>query len=123
MNQGVPRPDWPTGTLLDGDFSIGYWPRRAYFQVVGHTNGGAPRVVRLQNQVLSQHSSPADSNTQHCLLLPPTPMPNEPTYVARWRPKEGCWGICLAAWTSNDKHKVSLAMHVPWSTFDEPSYG
>lgn len=112
------RPHWPIGTILKARYSVGYWPRCYYVRVIGYTKSGAPRVELLDEEIVSEWSTPCDSNTCHRLRLPPVPHARMPgQFVARWRKKDQCWGIVV------DRYKPRLEPHEEGSTFNEPCYG
>lgn len=112
------KPHWELDTILLGTYWVGYNPRYKYFKVKGYTKSGAPRVVELKKEILSQNSSPVDSETVHKISEPLEEI--GPIYTSRWATKKNNWGITLDQGYCKDR--CSLDLYVPGTTFSEMSY-
>lgn len=84
------RAEFVKDQILLGSYSVGYWSRWAYFKVVSFTRSGAPRVVELKKQIISNTSTPVDACTVHKLLEPPEENGHY-LYTTRWTKKEQAW--------------------------------
>lgn len=107
------------GTILVAYYSIGYWPRYAFFRVKEYTRSGAPRVRELTRTVVSERSTPVDSNTEVTLNLDDT---QETGLIrnTRWSKKEQAWVIRL----DEGKHGIAtLSDYIPGKVYSEPTYG
>lgn len=110
------RPIFPIGTVLDGHYMIGHWPRTKYFQVVGHTKSGAPKVVELDKTIVFSGSNPCESFERHA--LGPNSVEIGQPVATRWSTKTGKWGVV----TNDQKQRAELEVHVPGMVHEEKSY-
>ena len=110
------NPYWEKDTVLLGVYWVGYWTRYKFFRVKNHTKSGSPKVVELKKEIVSQVSTPVDSETVHQLKKPLEEI--GPIYTARWRPKKQNWGITIGY----AKDSVSLEPYLEDKTFKEESY-
>ena|SRR5665647_438921 len=105
------------GQILVGSYSIGYWSRYKYFRVKSHTKSGAPRVVELKKNLISNTSTPVDSTVIHELS-------NEmveigPVLTAR-KDKSGEYGVQIEE--SFGKTRAVLSPYVHGTQYREDSY-
>ena len=122
--KNLEKPRWEVGTILDGAYSIGHWGRRNYYRVIDHTKSGAPRVEKLEKEIISSGSTPAESCEVHQLKIDPITVnhDNGSSFVSRWSKKEECWRLSLPGSNGADNTSVSLELHVPGTTYDEYCY-
>ena len=116
------RPVFNVGDVLTGSYMLGYWPRYKYFRVKGHTKSGAPRVVELKKNLISESSTPADSTKVH--TLDPTLVEIGELLPTRWSAKNGDYGVSIPLFDfqPNEKVRASLIPYIPGSSFTEDSY-
>jgi len=107
------------GTILVAHYSIGYWPRYAFFRVKEYARSGAPRIRELTRTVVSESSTPADSNTEVTLDINNT-QEKGPIRNTRWSKKEQSWVIRL----DEGKHGIAtLSDYISGKVYSEPTYG
>lgn len=112
------KPYFEKDTVLLGLYWVGYNPRYNYYRVKGYTKSGAPRVVELKKEIVSQHATPVDSETVHRLSQPLVEF--GPLYAARWSTKNNKWGITITDGVCKDR--CSLEPYAPDQTYRENSY-
>jgi hypothetical protein len=119
MDEGL-KPFFPIGTILVGEYSVGYWTRWAYFRVVSHTQSGAPRVCRLREQIVSSSSSSVESRQTHELDLTRI-VEYGAVLVSRWSQQRGnCW--CVVLKDNNNCIRARLSPYVPGTQYTEVTY-
>ncbi len=116
------RPVFAMGDVLTGSYMMGYQPRYKYFRVKGYTKSGAPRVVELKKNLVSESSTPADSTAVH--TLDPNLVEIGEILPTRWSAKDANYGVSvpLFDFQPDEKVRVSLTPYVPGSSFTEDSY-
>ena len=108
------KQNFEIGSILVGSYLIGYWSRYKYFKVKSLTKSGAPRVIELKKEIVSNTSTPADATLIHELSKD-----NEEIgeiLISR-KNKLGNFGVKVEG-----KYRASLSPYVPGKQYREDSY-
>lgn len=109
------------GSILVGVYWMGYNPRYKYFRVKGHTKTGAPRVVELTSVIISEYSTPADSEKKHALSENPEEVGD--ILPTRWSNKDNKYGVSIPLFGfGTEKTRAVLEPYVPGTIYTESSY-
>ena len=115
------KPMWEVGTIIVGyDRSAYRTVDIYYYEVVGKTRSGAPKLQPLKQELISHVDHVVDSTSVVCLKLPIEKW-GSCVITARWRPSIARYGVklgismcCYVARMRMAQHSVCNVMVEPW---------